>query len=130
MTERHIVGSIFDLPRVYREAIAMHDIIQTFGVPASKIFVARGKTPTGDTPHLFVVAKGDKDFSADVGPLSESQEEFEEIWNRAVQIYNNTPRAERARLLDLSDARDRAVDIVAGLVMQGFKPRSFQEARS
>ena len=118
------VLGLFDLPRTYREALAMHDIIQTFGVPASKIFVARGVAPNSSDPRLFVVAKGDRDYTADVGPIDESQEDFETCWNRAIKFYNDSPRADRARLLDLSEARERAVDIIAGLVMQGFKPKS------
>lgn len=116
------VLGLFDLPRTYREALAMHDIIQTFGVPASKIFVARGVTSHGET-RLFVVAKGDRDYTADVGPIDESQDDFESLWDRTIKLYNDSPRDARARLLDLSEARERAVDIIAGLVMQGFKPR-------
>lgn len=114
------------LPETYREALALHDIINTFGVPAEYIFVTR--SPEG---KFFMVAKeDDKQFAVDVGATDLEQSEFEATWDRAVAAYNASAMEDREWLLDRSKARNSAAILIAGLVTQGFVPKSSKSALS
>lgn len=111
------------LPETYREALALHDIINTFGVPVEHIFVSR--SPEG---KFFMIAKEEgKQFAVDVGATDLGQNEFESLWDRAVETYNSSATEDREWLLDRSKVRQSAALLVAGLVAQGFVPRSLKK---
>lgn len=113
--------AIAQLPTIFREALACHDIIQTFGVPADQIFVSL------DAQDRFLVSvpfpSGDAYLGFHVGRLSMTQGGFRAQWDLAVAAYNASPRAERAELLERSKMRDGAVAIIAMLVDAGVKGR-------
>lgn len=113
------LGPLLQLPPLFTEALAVHDIMQTFGVPAACIYVSY--SPAGE---LLVIAKDDRrSASVRIGQvIGLREEDFRVEWDRAVDLYNASPRSDRCALLESSHARDQALAIIAGLVGRGFVP--------
>jgi hypothetical protein len=117
--------TLSDLSPTFREALALHDIIGTFGIPAEHIFVGVREC------KLVVVAQdGEKQYAVAAGPFDLDNAAFEAKWNEAVAIFNASSMAARGQLLDTSHARSHAAEIIVGLVTAGFVPRAVREAMS
>lgn len=112
--------TVYDkLTPTLREALALHDIIYTHGVPAEQVFVTGG-----EGKFYIVVRDSDKQFVIHVGEAPAEEAAFMLAWNEAVAAYNLSSTEERAKLLYESNARKNAAQIVAGLVLRGFKGQS------
>lgn len=107
------------LDDIWKEAVALHDLLGQF-VEADKIFVAF----QGEDDFMVVVREGDREAVFHLGKLPGFDwEKFQDKWNEVTAIYNKSSRVERKHLLDYSDVRKRAVEIVMVMTTKGFTSR-------
>jgi hypothetical protein len=99
-----------------REALAVHRIYIAGGVSPDDIFVSYSGG------HFQVVAKqGQLEYRMLIGRLDLRKHVFAEKWQEATAAYNAMSPIERTSLVDGTQAREVAVNILAGLLAKGFK---------
>lgn len=101
-----------DMPEVFREALALHMILQAGGVDAADIFVALTEA---NTLAVIVVEKGVQICGLSVGPVGMSPQEFQGRWPRAVRQLKSMSKADAQKFRDATKVRDSAVEILAGV---------------
>ena len=105
-----------EITPVYREALCAHRIFLAAGVSAADIFVA-----LNNRRFLVVAIEGEKRVTLDVGPLDDvEQNAFAAAWKQATMSYNAMPADWRDKLIDNTQIRDNAVNIIADLTVRGM----------
>mgnify|MGYP001588054297 FL=1 len=104
----------YKIPPIFREAIAVHLILQAAGENAANIYVATGAiAPDGTPGQLAVVVKNGYRLIITVGPCALSDDELSAEWPRAIRRLKKMTDAEARHLRDSTRIRDYAVDIIA-----------------
>jgi hypothetical protein len=108
-------GPLLSHPRVYREALAVHEALRRLGFVAEEIFVAEG----ADGVHVVLRHAG-KEFRVTLGPSSPPFEEFAQRWPRAVRDYNAASDAALQALWEDSEVSLRLAHFVIAMEVKGI----------
>jgi hypothetical protein len=116
--------NLLKLPRVYREALAMHEALRRLGVQAEHIFVAVSAkrevivlVSNADLKDLEVAAiedVGERDQAISVA-VGDAPDDFEEVWPEACLAWRKGPERELKQIWDRSLARRNAPALIVAL---------------
>lgn len=111
-----------EVPNSFREALAVHDIFMSFGLPAEDIFASYFFSTASKSGKFQVVAQqGNLEYRVDISDLLLDKEAFSKMWVSSVKAYNSASKEERFDLVESTKARQCAVMIIAGLAAKGFR---------
>ena len=113
--------AVKDVPQPLIEAIVVHEILRTIGVPAKDIYL-----DLHNQPEVRVVAVIDNKQYAIIAHKWWSPDDVDvrKLWARAIRSWNagcNDPSSGWQEAVDSSNMRKAAVSILSSLVLNGAK---------
>ena len=119
------IGDI-EVPQVFVEALCVHRIFAAAGVPMEDVYVIPKNCVDPETLKLALgvmavrrrPGEDDLTFTVTVGAPTG---EFMRRWPEAVRAYQKLSQEEAVALTDRTAIRMRAAEIIAAMVLKGFR---------
>jgi hypothetical protein len=107
-----------ELPAYCRELLALHSILMSAGIDVSDLFVTQ--LEAGTAVAIMIGPGKNCCLQATSTPTGKTTEEFMQQWREATKAWNENPAQERIELVDSSEIRQHAVQIMAILSLEGL----------
>jgi hypothetical protein len=110
--------NLLELPRIYLEALAMHEALRRLGVEPDHVFF----TVSGGQVVALVREDAESEIKFSVA-LGQAPEDFERVWPEACRAWNSAPEAQMNKVWQQSAARHNTAALVVMLDLTGVKTK-------